>query len=117
MNFNHDQRVALVKRLVLSSIRSQETLMEMSDEKWQYDPEGSWRINEETVGVDPETHVPEAHVVLDRRTRALPMLSSTMLFQEAICKEAFEEHNDNLCALLARSPRCSRRTWAGFARS
>ena len=26
------------------------------------------------------------------------MLSSTMLFQEAICKEAFEQHDDNLCA-------------------
>ena len=95
MNLNHDQRVALVKRLVLSSIRSQETLMETSDEKWQYDPEGSWRINEETVGVDPETHAPEAHVVLDRRTRITTTTS----------------------ALLARSPRCSRRTWAGFARS
>ena len=51
LNLNHDQRVAFVKRLVLSSIRRQETLMEMSDD----DPEGSWRINEETVGVDPET--------------------------------------------------------------
>ena len=98
LNLNHDQRVALVKRLVLSSLRGRETLLEMSDEKWQYDPDGSWRINEETVGVDPDTHVPEAHVILDRRTRAVPMLSSTVLFQEAICPEAFQEADDNLCA-------------------
>ena len=116
LNLNHDQRVALAKRLVLSSIRSQETLMEMSDEKWQYDPDGSWRVNEETVGVDPETHVPESRVILDRRTRAVPKLSSTMLFQEASARKP-SRSTTTTSALLVRSARSSRGTWAGSARS
>ena len=58
LNLNHEQRVALVKRLVLSGIRGRETLLEMSYEKWQYDPDGRWRIREETIGVE----IGRAHV-------------------------------------------------------
>ena len=107
LNLTHDQRMALVKRMILKELKdragnddSQDlVLYEVSDEQWTLDPEGSWRIHEETVGVDPETGAGEAHVVLDRRVRAPePLISNNLLFPHAICEEAYEAAQDNLCA-------------------
>ncbi len=50
------------------------------------------------MGVDPETGNPEAHTILDRRTRAPePLVSNTLLYPEALCEEAFATASDNLC--------------------
>ena len=70
----------------------------MSEERWLLDPRGSWKISEETVGTDPDTGEAEAHVVLDRRIGARPIPPPTMLFPDAVCEVAFEDHGDNLCA-------------------
>ena len=49
--------------------------------------------------MDPDSRKPEAHVILDRRTRAPePLVSNTLLYPEALCEEAFATSNDNLCA-------------------
>ena len=45
-------------------------LYEVSDEAWTLDPDGSWRISEETVSTDPDTGIADSHVVLDRRVGA-----------------------------------------------
>ena len=52
-------------------------------------------MNEETVGVDPDTGRPEALV----NSRRLGMLHATaQLYKpETICKEAFEHHSDRPC--------------------
>ena len=94
-----EQRRALAKRMILSHIRGHNQLYEVSDETWTYDAEGSWRISEETVGVDPDTGAPEAHVVLDRRVRSpQPLVSNALLFPHAICEEAFAIHDDKMRA-------------------
>jgi hypothetical protein len=73
-------------------------LYEVSEERWLLDPRGSWKISEETVGTHPDTGKAEARVVLDRRIGARPLPPPTMLFADAVCEAAFEEHGDNLCA-------------------
>jgi hypothetical protein len=55
-------------------------------------------VSEETVGTHPDTEVPEANVVLDRRVGAAPLSPPGLLFPEAVCPEAYEDHGDNLCA-------------------
>jgi hypothetical protein len=51
------------------------------------------------VGVNPETGKAEAHVIMDRRMRAPePLVSNSILFQHAICDEAFVNVDDNQCA-------------------
>jgi hypothetical protein len=55
-------------------------------------------VSEETAGVHPDTGEAEAHVVLDRRVGAPPLPPPTLLFAEAVCPEAYEEREDNLCA-------------------
>ena len=101
MHLTHAQRVAFVKAKVLreQDAKGTRVLNEFYDETWEVDETGSWQINEETVGVNPETNKAEAHVILDRRMRAPePLVSNSILFQHAICDEAFAYVDDNQCA-------------------
>ena len=98
LHLNHEQRQEYVKKEVQKTLKNRGSLFQVSDEEWSYDSHGSWGIHEETVGVDPETGEAEAHVILDRRVGAMPSISNNVLFQDAICPEAFEERTDNLCA-------------------
>ncbi len=100
LNLDLNQGRALVKQMVESELPDG-ALYEVSDEAWDLDPDGSWLIHEETVGsrrvgTDPDTNLAESHVVLDRRVGARPVFSH-FLFSEALCEEAFEEHEDKLC--------------------
>ncbi|MCP3866237.1 MAG: hypothetical protein GY695_24480, partial [Aestuariibacter sp.] len=72
-------------------------LQEHSDEVWILDPDGSWKIHEEVVATNPDTGEGEAHVVLDRRTGGRPVAMSQLLEAEAVCDEAWEQHDDKLC--------------------
>jgi hypothetical protein len=85
-----------IKEMVRAELS--EVVYEVSEERWMLDTNGGWKVSEETVGVDPDTGEVEAHVVLNRRVGARPLLPSTLLFPDAVCAEAFEEHDDNLCA-------------------
>ncbi len=69
-------------------------LYEVSDETWTLDPTGNWRISEETVKV--EGGVGSVHIVLDRRLGAQPVYNQ-FLFPDALCDEAFEDHDDKMC--------------------
>jgi hypothetical protein len=101
MHLTHAQRVAFVKAKVLreQDAKGTRVLNEFYDETWEVDETGSWLIHEETVGVNPETGKAEAHVIMDRRMRAPePLVSNSILFQHAICDEAFVNVDDNQCA-------------------
>ncbi len=93
-NMTSPQRRAKIKRLVEAQLPA--VLYEMSEESWTLDPTGSWRIHEETVATDADTGIAEAETVLDRPTGARPVFGN-FLFPEALCDEAFEEHDDMLC--------------------
>jgi hypothetical protein len=97
LNLTLDKRRKLVQESLEKQMVTTKPIYEVSDEQWWFDEDGSWAIHEETVGVDPETNEAEAHVVLDRRNRApRPLPSGCLLFQDAICEEAFVESQDNL---------------------
>ncbi len=98
LHLSLQQRRERVKRIILRQLDITAPLYRVSDETWWYDPEGSWGVHEETVGVDQDDGTPEEHVILDRRVRGKPLLYDGFLFSHAICEEAFEEKNDNLCA-------------------
>jgi hypothetical protein len=87
-----------VRELVEAEIPDDGVLYEVSEEKWVLDRRGGWKVSEETVGTHPDTGEAEAHVVIDRRVGAGPLPPPGLLFPEAVCPEAFEEHGDNLCA-------------------
>ncbi len=95
LNMGSPQRRARVKQMIEEELPD-EALYEVSDESWTLDPDGSWKISEETVGTNPDTGNGESHVVLDRRVGARPVFTQ-FLFAEALCDEAFEEHPDKLC--------------------
>ena len=92
-NMTSPRRRAKVRRMVEQELP--DVLYEVSDETWTLDPAGSWRIHEETVGTNAAGDV-EAETVLDRPTGARPVFGN-FLFPEALCDEAFEEHDDMLC--------------------
>ena len=69
-------------------------LYKVLDETWTLDPTGNWRISEETVKVT--AGVGSVDIVLDRRLGVRPVYSH-FLFPEALCDEAFEDHDDKLC--------------------
>ncbi len=48
------------------------------------------------VATDPDTGLAEAHTFLDRPTGTRPIMAN-FLFPDALCEEAFEEHDDMLC--------------------
>ena len=74
---------------------NEESLMHHSQEEYYYDDSGAWAVSEETVATDPDSGQAESHVVLDRRLGTLG--SAIFLFQDSICKEAFEHHDDMAC--------------------
>jgi hypothetical protein len=92
------ERYDRVKDLVRAGLPENGVVYEVSEERWTLDPNGGWKVSEETVGVHPDTGEAEAHVVLDRRVGARPLPPPTLLFAEAVCAEAFEDYGDNLCA-------------------
>ena len=94
LNLTIAQRLAKVKQMVAQRLPADGTIYEVSDERYQVDPHAEWFLHEETVKVvDGKA---EADVVMDRRVGARPSCSQ-FLFPEGICKEAFEEHEDNCC--------------------
>ena len=93
LNLTYRQRLARVKATVQGQL-DQGALLEFSQETWTLDSGGSWRIHEETVGVDNGEG--EAHVIMDRRAGALPVIC-TMPYSDCIMPEAFEEHDDMMC--------------------
>ena len=95
LNMGSPQRRARVRQMIEEELPDG-ALYEVSDESWTLDPDGSWKISEETVGTNPDTGNGESHVVLDRRVGARPVFTQ-FLFAEALCDEAFEEHPDKLC--------------------
>jgi hypothetical protein len=92
------ERDERVRELVQEEIPADGVLYEVSEEKWVLDRRGGWKVSEETVGTHPDTGEAEAHVVLDRRLGAKPLPPPGLLFPEAVCPEAYEEREDNLCA-------------------
>jgi hypothetical protein len=92
-NMTESQRRTKVKALVLRELPA--VLYEFSDEVWTLDPDGPWKIHEESVGMNEEL-TPVARTVMDRRTGALPTFSQ-FLFHDALCPEAFEDVPDKLC--------------------
>jgi hypothetical protein len=84
--------------MIRADIPADGMLYEVSEERWVLDTRGGWKVSEETVGTYPDTGEAEAHVVLDRRIGALLLAPAMLLFPEAVCAEAYEQHSDNLCA-------------------
>lgn len=94
-----EQRRAYVKREIEKQMKkTTKPIYEASDEAWWFDDDGSWAVNEETVGVDPDTGKGEAHAILDRRVRGAPLGTTGLPFADCICEEAYAEAQDNLCA-------------------
>ena len=95
------QRDARVKAEVLKHIAPGQVLYEVSDEQWTYDESGSWRISEQTVEVgdngEPTVTTRVEEDVLERRVGVKPSLSQ-LPYADGLCQEAFEEHDDMLCA-------------------
>jgi hypothetical protein len=92
------ERNERVRQMIEAEIPADGVLYEVSEEKWVLDTRGGWKVSEETVGTHPDTGDAEAHVVIDRRLGAAPLPPPGLLFPEAVCPEAFEDHGDNLCA-------------------
>jgi hypothetical protein len=93
LDMDSPTRHRLVKGMVQDELPDG-ALYEVSDETWTVDPTGNWRISEETVRID--RGVGDVDIVLDRRLGARPVFSQ-LLFAEALCEEAYEDHDDKLC--------------------
>ena len=77
LNLTAAQRTAKIKEIINAKLNLEEPLYEVSQEEWVYDSDaqGSWVINEESVGIiDPETQ--ETIIALDRRVGSMPYLLS-----------------------------------------
>ena len=97
LDMDEASRYDKIKQLVLNEM-GEGALLSHSDETWFYDPEGEWKISEETVGVDPETKKPLAVVnALERPLGAKPLDDPGFLLYRHILREAFVEHPDRLC--------------------
>ena len=94
LNLTTAQRLATVKQIVSRRLPENGTIYEINDERYQVDMHAAWFHHEETVRV-VDGHV-EASVVTDCRVGARPSCSQ-FIFPDGICKEAFEEHEDNCC--------------------
>ena len=84
-----------VKELIADQIPSDGVIYEFSQERYEFDPEGSFIIHEETIGVDPDTNIAESHVNT-RRMGHLDMREQ-LYRPDDICEEAFMEADDKLC--------------------
>jgi len=67
LNLTAQQRTQKIKEIVSAKLNLDEPIYEVSQEAWSYDQSssGSWIINEETVGIHPDTR--ESVIALDRR--------------------------------------------------
>jgi hypothetical protein len=92
------QRYAKVWELIEAELPENGVLYEVSEERWLLDPRGSWKLSEETAGTNPDTGEAEAHMVLDRRVGPRPNPPLVMLFADAVCEAAFEDHAEPLRA-------------------
>ena len=70
-------------------------IYEQSREVYHVNENGAWKISEESVRTNAAGRG-STQLVMDRRVGAL--VNSQFLFSEAICPEAFEEHQDKCCA-------------------
>jgi len=96
LNLSASEQDRKLKQMILLQLPDG-ALYEASKEQWGYDDEGSWIINEETVKYNEASGETKSHVVLDRRLEADPAILSRFLFSEALCQEAFENHEDSFC--------------------
>jgi len=94
LNLTAEQRNSKIKEIVSAKLNLDEPLYEVSQEEWSYDSsaEGQWIVNEEVVGIDPDTQ--ETVIALDRRTGTAPCSLSQIPFSEDLLPEAFEDHSD-----------------------
>ena len=98
LNLAQQDKLAKVKQLVKDQLGS-DVLLTHTDEVWTLDRStNSWRIHEETVQADPQAGKDEVDVILDRRVGARPVLCQ-LPYADRLCKEAFEDHDDKLCAV------------------
>ena len=98
LNLTAAQRTARIKEIISAELNLDEPLYEVSQEEWVYDSDaqGSWVINEESVGIiNPETQ--ETIIALDRRTGIAPYSLSQIAFSEDLIPEAFQDSNDMCC--------------------
>ncbi len=94
LNMTSPRRRERVRELVTRDLPA--VLYEYSEEVWTLDPRGAWQIHEETVGIFPGLDEAAAITILDRPTGAHPIFAQ-FLFPDAICPEAYEEHEDKMC--------------------
>ena len=104
------QRLSKVKQLVLSQLPQEGPIYNLGYESYILDEDGAWSMMEETVATNPDTGRGEAHVnegtVNDRAMGALD-IHHHLYKHDAICKEAFQDHNDKKSARGK-----SQRSWA-----
>ena len=96
---NTPRRRAKIKQMVLDSLPAEQagalTVMEHSEQSWEYDDQGEWLISEETVGTIGNEA--EASVVVNRPLGTSPLHSETFLLSKHILPLAYDNHNDKLC--------------------
>ena len=97
MSLSQLERDRRIKEMITDDLPLSGVIHEVSKETWTYDKTGSWLISEETVKYNAEEGETQDTVVLQRRMRGGPCAISRFLYPEALCKEAFEEHDDHLC--------------------
>ena len=88
-----------MKQMVLESLPGERTgvstVMQHSEQEWEYDPDGNWLMSEETIAtINNEA---EAIVVVNRPLGVDPIKSDTFLLAKHIMPLAYENHNDKLC--------------------
>jgi hypothetical protein len=99
---SEEQRIELIKQQCLHRLGvnpSSEThlFMVMSDERYFYDPSGSWLLSSlRTHQVDG---VAEMEALMRQPLGALRGVAAFLHSPDQIIPEAFEEHNDKLCVV------------------
>jgi hypothetical protein len=91
-----EQRDEQIKAAVMRYLSDGLEVYEVSQEVWRYDAHGAWIIRgmptQPGPGHDPYTEV------ITRRLGVRPVRMSQLPHPDGICAEAFEDHDDDLCA-------------------
>ena len=95
-----EERLRKVKRLVLDQLPRDGPIYNLGYESYTLDDEGDWAIMEETVGVHPDSGKGEVYLdegTVNHRRMGVLDVRHQLYKHEAICKEAFEVHDDKKC--------------------
>ena len=99
LDLDEDSRYAKIKSLVMAELTDAANgaaLLSHSDETWYYDPNGDFKISEETIGVEGKQ--PVAYVnALEKSLGTNPVQDPSFLLFKQLLPQAFENHNDRLC--------------------